>query len=205
MGELFCGTEDQHLEVLVLLLKHPSLTFSQLAFYFSSSLLAAVLLSWLELNGLTAKKPSTGRWIFYTDKMEPYLHTHFSADQVQAFRQKVGQTWRERGMSAYVAAPGRWFQAGTDAHMLLWAIITGVVLGLWAALLPVAGKYFPGAVKGMVRGAEVAAFAAILAVGGRYGGSQLFLYIVLTLVAGLFLVPLIAIAGWLVWRGLGIM
>ena len=109
MGELFCGTEDQHLEVLVLLLKHPSLTFSQLAFYFSSSLLAAVLLSWLELNGLTAKKPSTGRWIFYTDKMEPYLHTHFSADQVQAFRQKVGVE------AQILWGPGLHFREGFDS------------------------------------------------------------------------------------------
>ncbi len=188
----YCGTsKEQRLETALLILKQPGLDFSFISLYFGSSVLAALLFSWLEVNGL-AEKERGGPWTFYVYKIRQYLKQEATEEEIKQYQEKVNKAWQERNLGAYFARQQMTANGGAAPRLVLMAFWTSVFIALYFDFLIVIDVWHRQGLFLMMITGLLALFITLLVVFTKYDGDTLLVYMGYCLLWSILVVPVLS-------------
>ncbi len=198
----YCGTsKEQRMETALLILKQPTLDFSFISFYFGSSVLAALLFSWLEVNGLAEKEPG-GPWTFYVYKIRQYLKQEASEEEIKQYQQKVNKAWQQRNLGAYFTGPKNAANGGADMPLHWLAFWTSFFIGLYLCFIWAVDLLHPQGLFLAFCAGVLALFITLLVVFTKYDGDTLLLYMGYCLLWCMLTVPVLCMGCFLIFSNL---
>ena len=190
----YCGTsKEQRIEMVLLILKQPSLDFSFISLYFGSSITSALLFSWLEVNGLAEKESRDSNWTFFIPKIRQYLEQEASEEEIQQFQAKINQAWQERRLADYFALQRMPTQNDIDMHLHWLAFWTALCGSLYVWFLYIMLIWWRQGVSLILLIGVAALLIRMILVGSEYGGSNLFSYIALCIFWGFIVGPAVSL------------